>query len=245
MSDERAQPAAFSLERAKHRLRRKRKGTQAPYPARVPDPRLPLVVLHYDRLDLPSAVKAADKRRRLILLRSRAIVHTLYSTAGRLSEVARLDRADVGEGLAEQAIVTGKGNKQRTLFFTKEARAAIRAYLKERTDSDKALFVGHRNAGKLGARSLWRAVKDAAQAEGLPDIHPHDFRHLRASQLLSEGARLEEVQEILGHSDIGTTRKIYAAFSKAAVKEAFKAYTLKPEEALVKAESEGASTASR
>ena len=75
--------------------------------------------------------------------------------------------------------------------------------------------------------------------EGLPDIHPHDFRHLRASQLLSEGARLEEVQEILGHLDIGTTRKIYAAFSQAAVKEAFKAYTLKPEEALMKAESEG------
>ena len=120
-------PADFSLERAKHRRHRKRKGTQAPYPARIPDPRLPLVVLHYDRLNLPTAVKPADKRQRLILLRSRAIVHVLYSTAGRLSEVARLDRSAVGEGLAEQAIIIGKGNKKRTLFFTKEARAAIRA----------------------------------------------------------------------------------------------------------------------
>ncbi|MBI5564443.1 MAG: hypothetical protein HY870_06085, partial [Chloroflexi bacterium] len=51
--------------------------------------------------------------------------------------------------------------------------------------------------------------------------------------------RLEEVQEILGHADISTTRKIYAAFSRLAVKEAFENYRLSPEEALKKAENEG------
>ena len=242
LGEEDALPESFSLDKARGRLRRARRETKAPYPTRQPDARLPLVVLHYDRIDLPPAKRAGKEYElRLRILRDRAVVHALYSTAGRLSEVAQLTRNDVGEGRAESAIVVGKGRKLRTLFFTPEARSAIRAYLNERTDSERALFVGHsrKSKSKLSAASLWRIVKEAARAEGLQDIHPHDFRHLRASQMLSEGARLEEVQEILGHADISTTRKIYAAFSRAAVKEAFEAYRLSPQEALKKAENEG------
>lgn len=238
LSEEDALPETFSLDKARGRLRRARREAKAPYPTRQPDARLPLVVLHYDRVDLPSDKQGAA---RLRLLRDRAIVHVLYSTAGRISEVAQLNRSDVGDGHAESAIVIGKGRKPRTLFFTPEARHAIQAYLKERTDSERALFVGHskKSKSKLGAASLWLIVKKAARDEGLSDIHPHDFRHLRASQMLNEGARLEEVQEILGHADISTTRKIYAAFSRLAVKEAFESYRLSPEEALKKAENEG------
>lgn len=239
LSEEDALPDTFSLDKARGRLRRARREAKAPYPTRQPDARLPLVVLHYDRIDLPPSDKQREARLRL--LRDRAIVHVLYSTAGRLSEVAQLNRNDVGDGHAESAIVIGKGRKPRTLFFTPEARHAIQTYLKERTDSERALFVGHskKSKSKLGAASLWLIVKKAAKAEGLSDIHPHDFRHLRASQMLNEGARLEEVQEILGHADISTTRKIYAAFSRLAVKEAFENYRLSPEEALKKAENEG------
>ncbi len=241
LSEEDALLESFSLDKARGRLRRARRESRAPYPTRQPDPRLPLVVLHYDRIDLPPSRTDKERELRLRILRDRAIVHVLYSTAGRIGEVAQLTRNDVGEGHAESAIVIGKGRKTRTLFFTPEARAAIRAYLKERADSERALFVGHskKSKSKLSAAMLWRVVKTAAKAENLPDIHPHDFRHLRASQMLSEGARLEEVQEILGHADISTTRKIYAAFSRAAVKEAFNTYRLSPEEALKKAEGEG------
>lgn len=241
LSEEDALPETFSLDKARGRLRRARREAKAPYPTRQPDARLPLVVLHYDRIDLPPTRTDKEREARLRLLRDRAIVHVLYSTAGRLSEVAQLTRNDVGDGHAESAIVVGKGRKPRTLFFTPEARHAIQAYLKERTDSERALFVGHskKSKSKLGAASLWLIVKHAAKAEGLSDIHPHDFRHLRASQMLNEGARLEEVQEILGHADISTTRKIYAAFSRLAVKEAFESYRLSPEDALKKAESEG------
>jgi len=238
--EEEALPETFSLDKARGRLRRARRETRAPYPTRQPDPRLPLVVLHYDRIDLPPDKDNQSRALRLRLLRDRAIVHTLYSTAGRLSEVTKLTRSDAGDGRAESAIVVGKGSKPRTLFFTPEARAAIRAYIAERQDTERALFVSHgKRRGGLSAATLWRVVKVAAKAEGLPDIHPHDFRHVRASQMLSEGARLEEVQEILGHADISTTRKIYAAFSRLAVKEAFENYRLSPEEALKKAENEG------
>jgi integrase/recombinase XerD len=240
LSEEDALPETFSLDKARGRLRRARRESKTPYPTRQPDPRLPLVVLHYDRIEPPTRT-AQEREAYLRLLRDRAIVHVLYSTAGRISEVAQLNRNDVGDGHAESAIVIGKGRKPRTLFFTPEARHAIQAYLKERTDSERALFVGHskKSQSKLGAASLWLIVKKAAKAEGLSDIHPHDFRHLRASQMLNEGARLEEVQEILGHADISTTRKIYAAFSRLAVKEAFENYRLSPEEALKKAENEG------
>ena len=241
LNEEDALPDSFSIDKARGRLRRARRETKAPYPTRRPDPRLPAVVLHYDLRDLPQPSTVRGREVRLRFLRDRALVHTLSSPAGRISEVAQLNRNDVGDGLAESAIVVGKGSKPRTLFFTPEARAAIRAYLKERADSERALFVGHsrKSKSKLSAATLWRVVKEAARAEGLRDIHPHDFRHARASQMLSEGARLEEVQEILGHADISTTRKIYAAFSRAAVKEAFDTYRLSPEEALKKAESEG------
>lgn len=240
LNDEEALPDSFSLDRARGRLKRARRENRTPYPTRQPDQRLPLVVMHYDRIDLPPAKTDRDRAHRLRILRDRAIVHVLYSTAGRISEVTKLTRNDVGDGRSESAIVIGKGSKSRTLFFTPEARQAIKAYINERKDSDRALFVSHsRRQGGLGAATLWRVVKVAAHAEGLHDIHPHDFRHMRASQMLSEGARLEEVQEILGHADISTTRKIYAAFSRAAVKEAFEAYRLSPEDAMKKAESEG------
>lgn len=173
---------------------------------------VPQIVSYYDDLPLPASNDPFN--RRLSLLRNRALVNTLYSTAARLSEVVALNRSNVDQGRAGYATVTGKGNRPRTLYIRDYARQAIRAYLAARSDSNPALFVAHsRNAtnARLSATSAHKVVKHAVKALGLHgSLSAHDFRHYRATQLLREGMPIEVVQEFLGHTDISTTRGIYA-----------------------------------
>ncbi|NPV08963.1 MAG: tyrosine-type recombinase/integrase [Anaerolineae bacterium] len=230
-------PASFSLDKAKARLRRPRRGD--PYPAPVPDPALPLVIRHYDQMPLPSGEGQQARLGRLRVLRSRAIVHTLYSSAGRIAEVTSLDRRDVADGRQSEVVVVGKGGKQRFVYLTRLACRAIQDYVTERNDAFQPLFISHgRDYGsRLSKVSIWRTVKLAARAYNL-EVSPHDFRHFRARQMLDEGAPLEAIQEILGHSDISTTRKVYAIYSRHSVRQIFARSTLAPEEALEKVDPE-------
>ncbi len=224
-------PEGFSLERAKERLR----GVvpRRSYPIPRPDPELPAVILYYDGLPLPEGDAPKVRLARLRILRSRAIVHTLYASAGRIAEVAALNRKDVADGRRREVVVTGKGNKQRFIFLTPEAQHAIATYVKERQDDYEPLFISHgRNYGhRLSKVSIWATVRRAARALGI-HVTPHDFRHYRATQMLEEGAPLEAIQEILGHSDISTTRRVYAHYSKPKIREIFDRTTLPPEQAL-------------
>lgn len=173
---------------------------------------IPKIVAYYDNLPLPP--KNDIFNRRITLLRDRALVNVFYSTAARISEVVALDRATVGNGHANHAMVTGKGNKGRTLHIRRFAQVAIQAYLAERQDKNPALFISHSrnsNGQRLGIGTVHTVIKTAVRALGLhKSLSAHDFRHFRATQLLREGMPLEAVQEFLGHADIGTTRNIYA-----------------------------------
>lgn len=224
-------PPGFQLGKAESRLkaakgRMRRKSHAAP----PTDPRLPQIITYYDSLPLPAG--PAGRTRRLEILRDRAVVHTLYASAGRVSEVAALTRRAVVAGagpdgrpiIRDEVRVTGKGGKARLILLDEDARAAIAAYLAERgQDGREALFVSHRrgksrdkgrrvrSAAALTRASLWRIVKRAVQALGLAqDISPHDFRHYRAQQLLHEGMDIEVLQAYLGHASVATTRSIYA-----------------------------------
>jgi integrase/recombinase XerD len=85
----------------------------------------------------------------------------------------------------------------------------------------------------LSRQTIWHIVKDAVRALGLYEgISPHDFRHYRATQLLNDGARLEDVQAILGHAHIGTTRDVYARTDRRTLREVYDTFTRSPEEAL-------------
>jgi len=173
---------------------------------------VPRIVAYYDSLPLPGENDAYN--RRLSLLRDRAIVKMLYSTAARISEVVSLNRANVGNGRAAYATIIGKGNKGRTLHIRAYARETVIAYLAERRDANPALFVSHsRNStsARLSITSVHKVVKRAVKALGLHEsLSAHDFRHYRATQLLRAGMPLEVVQEFLGHADVTTTRNIYA-----------------------------------
>ena len=179
--------------------------------------RVPEIVSYYKEQELPDADSYG---RRLSLLRDRALTQVLFSTAARIHEVASLNRSQVEEGQA-QVMIIGKGTKARTIHLDRPARAAVEAYLTERADSIKPLFISHsRNStGKrLSLTSIENVVKKAVRKLKLNvGLSAHDFRHYRASQLLRSGVPIEVVQEYLGHADIATTRNIYAPLLGAVV----------------------------
>lgn len=173
---------------------------------------IPEIVHYYNSLVLPPE---NDKyNRRLSILRNRAFVNVLYSTAARLSEVLALTRSQVQHGRLSTATITGKGNRPRTVHFLDYAQEAIRVYLNERTDDNPALFISHSRNGRNARLSQFGAhkvIKAGVVAMGLDEsLSAHDFRHYRATQLLRDGVPLEVLQEYLGHEDISTTRGIYA-----------------------------------
>ena len=206
-------PAGFQVGKAVNRLAAARGTRRSAKAGREPDPGIPRIVTYYDAMPLPSPDSPRDRLERLKILRARAIVHTLYASAGRVSEVASLTREMVLDGRLSEVRITGKGNKDRIMLLTKDAQQAIAAYCRERDDDHPGLFISHgRGVGKpLGRGTLWAVVKRAAKALNLyKGTSPHAFRHYRAQQLLHEGMDLDVLQAYLGHADISTTRRIYA-----------------------------------
>ena len=144
-------------------------------------------------------------------LRDRAILELLYASGLRVSELAgaKLENLDLESGLVR---VTGKGNKTRLVPVGRRARTAIERYLaQERPDlvkprSGSEIFLSVRGSRLTTAR-LWQIVKACARRSGLEtNIYPHLLRHSFATHLLSNGADLRIIQEMLGHADISTTQ---------------------------------------
>jgi len=192
------------------------------------DRRLPLIVVFADELPLPPAEDDAVDR--LTLLRDRALLHVLYSSGMRREEVSRLNRHDLEDGWRAEALITGKGDRERVAFLDDSALHAVRAYLVAREDRYAPLLLRHDRArgqpGPAGVRyrlspqSIWVIVKRYARLAGV-QATPHAFRHTKASVLLNRGAKLSEVQDILGHASPETTKRIYAHYEVAHLREAF------------------------
>jgi site-specific recombinase XerD len=201
------------------------------------DSRLPLIVLYVKSIPLPDP--AQSRQAYLEALRDRALILTLFATGMRREEAARLDRADVDDGWTTQAIIRGKGDRERVVFFTDEALEALRAYLEARADEFIPAFLRHDRArGRPRARgsnfrlsplSIWKTVKKIGRLAGVPAT-THDFRHSKATVLLNQGAKLSEVQDILGHASPETTKKIYAHYEVQHLRDAFDRYSLSAEE---------------
>ena len=150
-------------------------------------------------------------------LRDKAILLTLYSTGLRVSELVALNIDSINLKTGEFAVI-GKGRKVRTVYLSPAAVASIQKYLATRRDNFKPLFL--RYSGKkmeledadgdslrLTVRSVQRLVKKYALNAGLAvDATPHTLRHSFATSLLSQGADLRSVQELLGHSNVSTTQ---------------------------------------
>ena len=203
------------------------------------DRRIPLIVTYVNSLPEPDP---RDRRgaRRLEVLRDRALIQTLFCTGMRREEVARLSRQDVEDGHADRALIVGKGDKERVVFFDDLTLSAIRTYLEGRGDTYAPLFLRHDNRRgrapgpggerwRLSAQSVWFIVKQYARAAGVP-ASTHHFRHAKASVLLNRGASLSEVQDILGHASPETTKRIYAHYQVQHLREAFDRYSATAQE---------------
>jgi integrase len=228
-------PVGFQMGKAQSRLKATPGADNGAYHHRLVDPEVPRVVTYYDRIPLPQGDDWNARQRRLIILRNRAIVHTLYASAGRVSEVAGLTREMVLDGRLDEIQLTGKGDQTRMILLTPEAMEAIQGYTAERDDRHPALFISHsRGRGSpLSRQTIWRVVKEAAEALELHEsTSPHSFRHYRATQLLNQGMPLESVQAYLGHKDISTTRRVYAHTRTETLRTQLDQYGQSPDEAL-------------
>lgn len=169
--------------------------------------RLPEVMTAERANDLLDQV-ADDKLDRPYPLRDVAIFELLYGCGLRVSELAALSLPDID--LSERWLrVRGKGKKERQVPFGTKAARALERYLPERQarPGESALLVNYRGA-RLTDRGIRGIVKFYARfLGGDPDLHPHSFRHAFATHLLSDGADLRAIQELLGHARLSTTQK--------------------------------------
>lgn len=142
-----------------------------------------------------------------LAIRDLAMFELFYSSGLRLAELVMLDIADIDYGQGLLRVRAGKGGKQRQVPVGGKALTAVRRWLQCRPDcAAPALFVSARGA-RLGARSVQLRLERWCRSHGVPEhIHPHMLRHAFASHLLESTQDIRVVQELLGHSNIGTTQ---------------------------------------
>jgi integrase/recombinase XerC len=154
------------------------------------------------------------------------MLEVFYSTGMRLSELAGLSLGDV-DLLSDQVKVRGKGRKERIIPVGSRAVQALRRWLTARAGimqpgrgDPRAMFVSRRG-GRLGARSVQRAMHQLFDAIGGDELRVHSLRHTFTTHLLDAGADLRAVQELLGHASLSTTQ-VYTHTSVERLKQVYK-----------------------
>lgn len=157
--------------------------------------------------------------------RDKAMLEVLYASGLRVSELCGLNIQDVGD---EAVRVRGKGSKERMVPIAGSALKTIDHYLgKFREDKEEALFMGSRGK-RIDRTAVWARMKLYAKKAGISKkISPHTLRHSFATHLLENGADLRVIQEMLGHSNIGTTDR-YTHISHKHLHEAFEKFHPRP-----------------
>lgn len=155
--------------------------------------------------------------------RDLAIVDLLASTGMRVGELVGLDIADVN--LQErECIVTGKGNKQRLVYFDARTKLHLIAYLSTRSDSSPALFLSLNGANeRISIGGIQTRLRNLGKRTGINRVHPHKFRRTLATHAIDKGMPIEQVQKLLGHAKIDTTMH-YAMVNQNNVKTSHRRY---------------------
>ena len=152
--------------------------------------------------------------------RDRLIFELLYGCGLRVGELVglNLDDFDWDERWVR---VRGKGRKERLVPFGKRAAEALDAYRQTRGHEKQPALILNVRGSRLTARSVERIVKRyALLLAGDPTLHPHSLRHAFATHLLSDGADLRAIQELLGHASLSTTQK----YTQLSLKELMEVY---------------------
>jgi len=158
-----------------------------------------------------------------VCARDLAMIDLLYSTGIRVGELVNLNIDDVNFEDRE-CVVFGKGDKERKVYFDAKAKLHLQNYIDERTDNNPALFVTlDAPHDRLKISGVEIRVRELGRSQNLSKIHPHKFRRTMATRAIDKGMPIEQVQKILGHSQIDTTMQ-YAIVNQNNVKSSHQRY---------------------
>ena len=156
-------------------------------------------------------------------IRDTAMVDLLYSTGIRVGELVRLNREDINFSERE-CVVFGKGDKERKVYFDAKAKIHLEKYLQSRTDTNPALFVTlDKPHDRLKISGVEIRLRQLGRKLKIEKVHPHKFRRTMATRAIDKGMPIEQVQKILGHSQIDTTMQ-YAIVNQNNVKASHRRY---------------------
>jgi len=224
---------AVAAVRGLHKYAYAEGATDADPAARVRPPAMGRRLPHPISIDQVTRLLSTPPEDTPLGLRDRALLELLYATGARISEVVALDVDDVadlrdpGADFAALRLV-GKGGKERQVPVGSYARAALAAYLVRARPglassgrmASPALFLNTLGR-RLSRQSAWAVLQTTAQRANLAEhISPHTLRHSFATHLLSGGADVRVVQELLGHSSV-TTTQIYTLVTPESLRETY------------------------
>lgn len=156
-------------------------------------------------------------------LRDLAIIDLLASSGMRVGELVRLNREDIDFDNRE-CIVFGKGSKERPVYFDARTKIHLKNYLDSRTDDNPALFVSLlKPYNRLQISGVEIRLRSLGRELGIPKVHPHKFRRTLATRAIDKGMPIEQVQRLLGHTQIDTTMQ-YAMINQKNVKVSHQKY---------------------
>lgn len=156
-------------------------------------------------------------------LRDLAIIDLLASSGMRVGELVRLNREDI-DFENRECIVFGKGSKERPVYFDARTKIHLKNYLDSRTDDNPALFVSLlKPYNRLQISGVEIRLRSLGRELGIPKVHPHKFRRTLATKAIDKGMPIEQVQRLLGHTQIDTTMQ-YAMINQRNVKVSHQKY---------------------
>ena len=155
--------------------------------------------------------------------RNLAMIDLLYSTGIRVGELVRLNISDI-DFEERECIVYGKGDKERRVYFDAKAKLHLQNYINSRHDDNPALFTTlDAPYDRLKISGVEIRVRELGRKISMERIHPHKFRRTMATRAMDKGMPIEQVQKILGHSQIDTTMQ-HAIVNQNNVKTAHRKY---------------------
>ena len=156
-------------------------------------------------------------------LRDLAMIDLLYSTGIRVGELVGLNISDINFEERE-CVVYGKGDKERRVYFDAKAKLHLQNYIESRVDNNPALFVTlDAPYDRIKISGVEIRIRELGRKLDIEKIHPHKFRRTMATRAIDKGMPIEQVQKILGHSQIDTTMK-YAIVNQNNVKTSHRRY---------------------
>lgn len=156
-------------------------------------------------------------------LRDLAIIDLLYSTGIRIGELVRLNIDDI-DFEERECIVFGKGDKERRVYFDAKTKIHLMGYINGRSDTNPALFVTlDAPYDRLQISGVEIRLRRLGRELGINKVHPHKFRRTMATRAIDKGMPIEQVQKLLGHSQIDTTMH-YAIVNQTNVKVAHRKF---------------------